>query len=93
MIEIVLYSKPACVQCKATYQYFDKKALTYQVIDMSQDAEALERVRALGYLQAPVVEVKLDGETVEHWSGFRPDRIDYWKGMLAGAHQGVLASV
>lgn len=93
MIEIVLYSKPACVQCKATYQYFDKKGLNYVVIDMSQDAQALELVRALGYLQAPVVVVKLDGEVVEHWSGFRPDRIDHWNAMLAEAHQGVLASV
>ena len=34
------------------------------------DDSARDYVMALGYLQAPVVEV--DGE---HWSGFRPDRI------------------
>lgn len=38
---------------------------------MSQDADALERVKALGYLQAPVVITDED-----HWSGFRPDKID-----------------
>lgn len=38
---------------------------------MSQDAEALDKVKSLGYLQAPVI-VTEDGE---HWSGFRPDLI------------------
>ena len=40
-------------------------------MDISQDAEALELVRGLGYLQAPVV---IAGD--EHWSGFRPDQIN-----------------
>lgn len=38
---------------------------------MSEDPEALDKVKALGHLQAPVV-VAEDGT---HWSGFRPDKI------------------
>ena len=68
---VTVYTKPACVQCNATYRALDKKGITYQVVDMSQDAEALERVRALGYLQAPVVVTDQDS-----WSGFRPDKIN-----------------
>ena len=34
-------------------------------------AAALEKVKALGYLQAPVVITDED-----HWAGFRPDKID-----------------
>lgn len=69
-MSITVYSKPACVQCDATYRALDKLGVSYTTVDLTQDAEALERVRALGYLQAPVV---LAGD--EHWSGYRPDRI------------------
>ncbi|TFF04390.1 glutaredoxin-like protein NrdH [Cellulosimicrobium funkei] len=69
-MSITVYSKPACVQCDATYRALDKKGIEYSVVDISQDTEALEFVRALGYLQAPVV---VAGD--ESWSGFRPDQI------------------
>ena len=52
---VTVYTKPACVQCNATYRALDKKGITYQSVDISQDAEALERLKALGYMQAPVV--------------------------------------
>ena len=67
---ITVYSKPACVQCHATYKALDKAGLSYEIIDISQDSEARDHVMALGYLQAPVV---VAGD--DHWSGFRPDRI------------------
>ena len=67
---ITVYTKPACVQCHATYKALDKQGLDYTVIDISTDDEARDYVMGLGYLQAPVVTV---GD--EHWSGFRPDRI------------------
>ena len=67
---VTVYTKPACVQCNATYRALDKKGIAYQSVDMSQDPEALERVRAMGYMQAPVVITDAD-----HWSGFRPDKI------------------
>ncbi|NIZ90857.1 glutaredoxin-like protein NrdH [Kineococcus rubinsiae] len=69
-MSITVYSTPSCVQCKATYRALDKKGLAYEVVDVTQDAQALATVQALGYVQAPVVVV---GD--EHWSGFRPDRI------------------
>ncbi|WP_285724429.1 glutaredoxin-like protein NrdH [Psychromicrobium xiongbiense] len=67
---VTVYTKPACVQCNATYRALDRKGITYHSVDVSQDPAALERVRALGYLQAPVVVTDED-----HWSGFRPDKI------------------
>jgi glutaredoxin-like protein NrdH len=67
---ITVYSKPACVQCSATYRALDKLATEYTVVDISEDADARDYVMSLGHLQAPVVIV--DGE---HWSGYRPDRI------------------
>jgi len=68
---VTVYTKPACVQCNATYRALDKKGIAYQSVDISQDAEALERLKSLGYMQAPVVVTDQD-----HWSGFRPDKIE-----------------
>lgn len=76
---ITVFSKPACVQCDATYRALNKYGLDYNVVDISTDAEALESVKALGYQQAPVVFA--DGD---HWSGFRPDRI---KALVAAVAQ------
>jgi glutaredoxin-like protein NrdH len=69
-MSITVYTKPACVQCNATYRALDKEGIEYSVVDISQDPEARDYVMALGYLQAPVV---VAGD--DHWSGFRPDRI------------------
>lgn len=70
MSTLTVYTKPACVQCTATFRALDKAGVHYQEIDITVNAEARDYVMALGYLQAPVV-VAEDA----HWSGFRPDRI------------------
>ncbi|MDR5652421.1 glutaredoxin-like protein NrdH [Ruixingdingia sedimenti] len=67
---ITVYSKPACVQCTATTRALDARGIAYSVIDLTEDADAMERVTAMGYRQAPVV---VAGEA--HWAGFRPDMI------------------
>ncbi|CAM3231095.1 redoxin NrdH [Prescottella defluvii] len=69
-MSITVYTKPACVQCNATYRALDKAGLEYDIVDISESPEARDYVMALGYLQAPVV---VAGD--DHWSGFRPDRI------------------
>lgn len=71
MSTITVYTKPSCVQCNATYRALDSKGIDYEVVDLSTDAAALQTIKDLGYLQAPVVVV--DDE--RHWSGFRPDEI------------------
>lgn len=68
---VTVYTKPACVQCNATYRALDKKGIAYTSLDISADADALERLKALGYQQAPVVT-----SPVGDWSGFRSDKID-----------------
>ncbi|QCB94724.1 glutaredoxin-like protein NrdH [Cellulomonas shaoxiangyii] len=76
---ITVYSKPACVQCTATYRALDKLGHDYTVVDISEDADARDYVMSLGHLQAPVV---VAGG--EHWSGYRPDRISALAEQLAG---------
>ena len=74
MIEnkLTVYSKPSCVQCNATYRALDAKGILYNIVDLSESDAALEYVKELGYSQAPVVVV----DDQDHWSGFRPDKID-----------------
>lgn len=67
---VTVYSKPACVQCTATYRALDQLGIDYDVVDLTADDAALQTVRELGYLQAPVVVAG-----AEHWSGFQPGRI------------------
>lgn len=67
---ITVYSKPACVQCTATTRALDAKGIDYNIIDLTEDADAMQMVMSLGYRQAPVV---VAGEA--HWAGFRPDMI------------------
>lgn len=69
-MNITVYTKPACVQCTATYRALDKAGIEYDIVDISENPEARDYVMALGYLQAPVV---VAGD--DHWAGFRPDRI------------------
>jgi glutaredoxin-like protein NrdH len=65
-----VYTLPACVQCDSTKRLLTRENIEFNVVDLSQDAQALEMIQALGYTAAPVV---IAGE--EHWSGFKMDKI------------------
>lgn len=79
---ITVYTKPDCVQCSATYRALDAAGIEYETVDLTVNANTLEKVKALGYLQAPVVITDDD-----HWSGFRPDKIDELKNRLKENHE------
>ena len=69
---VTVYSKPACVQCTATYRALDGKGIDYVIVDVTQAPAALEYIMdELGYSQAPVVVASDEN----HWAGFRPDKI------------------
>ena len=67
---VTVYSKPACVQCTMTTRALDAQGVEYEIFDVTADEKALQTVKDLGYLQAPVVVAGAD-----HWSGFQPDRL------------------
>lgn len=69
---VKMYTKPSCVQCDASHRKLEAEGIKYEVIDLSENPEAIEEVKELGYLQAPVIVVDKDN----HWSGFRPDKIE-----------------
>ncbi len=69
---ITVYHKPDCVQCEATMRALVERGLSYEAVDLTQDAEAFARATAAGHRQAPIIAV--DGQIA--WAGFRPDLID-----------------
>jgi glutaredoxin-like protein NrdH len=76
-VTVTLYAKPGCHQCEATRRQLEKDGIGYRKVDITQDPAAYELCKALGYTSAPVV---VAGE--QHWSGFRPDRIDALVGVI-----------
>lgn len=70
-MSVIVYSTPNCMQCNATIKSLIERNIEYSKVDLTKDTGALEKVRSLGYMSAPVVVV----DEVEHWSGFRPDKI------------------
>jgi glutaredoxin-like protein NrdH len=74
-VTVTVLSKPACVQCTATYRTLDNEKVGYESDDIYTDGN-LALVKELGYMAAPVVVVRDDeGNIADHWSGFRPDKI------------------
>lgn len=69
---VTVYTKDNCVQCNATYKDLDKKKVEFETEDIYEN---LELVESLGYKAAPVVTVSKNGQIVDHWAGFRPDKI------------------
>jgi glutaredoxin-like protein NrdH len=65
-----VYTKDNCVQCDMTKRLMDKAGIEYDVINISQNPEELDKLIKLGYRAAPVVITDNDS-----WAGFQPDKI------------------
>lgn len=83
-MDITVYSKPMCVQCDATKRALNKAGVAYSVVDVTEDAAALDRIKSMGYMQAPVVITGAD-----HWSGFRPDKIKALAGSASASRAAI----
>jgi len=69
---ITVYKKPQCFQCDKTIEKFTTAGLPVEVVDVTENPDALAYVKDdLGYTGAPVVVVSEH----DHWSGLRPDHI------------------
>jgi glutaredoxin-like protein NrdH len=66
----IVYTKPNCVQCDATKRWLDNHGIEYSTVDITEDQEAFDRIVALGFRAAPVVESEAGS-----WSGFNPDKL------------------
>lgn len=74
-MEVTVYTRPGCMQCRATTNLLDRNGVSYELIDISDRPEVVAFLRdELGHKGLPVVIVD-DGMDPESWSGFRPDLI------------------
>jgi glutaredoxin-like protein NrdH len=70
-MDVIVYTKPACVQCDATKRSLDKAGIEYSTVDVTVDMEAFEMLINKGFKSMPVVNAGDDW-----WSGFNPDKIN-----------------
>lgn len=75
-MNVTVYTQPNCMPCHTTKRKLDKLHIPYTAIDITENEQAYEYVKSIGYKSAPVVVAELSGGT-EHWSDFRSDRIDW----------------
>lgn len=68
---ITIYTRDNCVQCHATKRAMESRGFEFEMINIEQNPEAADALRAQGFRQLPVV---IAGDT--QWSGFRPDMIN-----------------
>ena len=50
MNTITVYTKPACVQCNATFRALDRRGIKYTKVDITDNEQARDDVMSLGYL-------------------------------------------
>ena len=69
---VTIYTKTNCQPCRATKRAFDRAGVVY---DEQPAVDHVAALKGLGYTGAPVVVVTDGDDVVDHWSGFRPERI------------------
>ncbi|AOE43774.1 NrdH-like glutaredoxin [Gordonia phage SpeedDemon] len=77
-VTVTVFSKPdeMCPQCRATKYWLRKRNIEFEYIDITVDEGALEKLKALGHLQAPVVELKdASGAQIDVWSGHKDTKL------------------
>jgi glutaredoxin-like protein NrdH len=68
---VTVFTKANCVQCEATKRHLDKIGVAYELVDITNDIAALDRLISLGYRSAPVVLADNDS-----WAGYMPEKLD-----------------
>lgn len=75
--DLIMVSRPVCVQCKSTERAAEKKGLTITKVNAEDYPDMGEWVGNLtGVMAVPLV-LNAHSPISEHWTGFRPDMLDY----------------
>ena len=64
-----------CFGCNKTKDKLDAAGVPYEWVDVEQDEQSLNAIRAMGYQQVPVVVTTRPGQSDEVWSGLNPAKI------------------
>ena len=72
-IKIKLYTKDNCFQCNMTKGVLERGQVSFELINISHDEDALNFVKEeLGFTSAPVVVA----EGFEPFAGFQPNKLE-----------------
>ena len=67
---LTVYVLPGCMQCAMTKHALEAAGVPYVLVNLANDEQAMELVKQLGYLAAPVVVAG-----AASWAGFQPAKI------------------
>lgn len=80
-MNVTLYSTPRCPFCALSREFFDAHAIPYTEIDVSQDAEAAQRMIDIsGQMGVPVMVIPADRSTSQKDEvviGFHADALSH----------------
>lgn len=68
---VIVYSKPACIQCTQTKNRLKSKGIDFVEKNISEDSEAANEFFSYGVRSVPLV---VAGD--EHWAGYKQEKID-----------------
>lgn len=71
---VTLYGKPNCAQCLWTKTFLVNNNIPHKIVNLLEDAESLAKFKAMGFVQAPIVETADDV-----WSGFNQEKLNALK--------------
>lgn len=78
-MRVTVYTKEDCQPCRLTKKKFNDLGIPF--VETSA-VDAVDHIRGLGYVSAPVIEVDCGEGATVHWSGFRPDLISELRATL-----------
>ena len=79
MKNVIIYTTPACMYCKAAKEFFKEKGIEYKEFDVATDAEKRqEMIKRSGQMSVPVIFV--DDEMIV---GFNKEKLSELLGIKA----------
>lgn len=72
---LVLYTRSHCTNCKLVKETLEQNNVTFNVVDLMQDPQALEDVKSCGLVMLPILH---DEDGYFNWDDTRADK--YKKG-------------
>lgn len=69
-MENIIYTKTDCLQCVASKVTMDDNGTKYREVSLEENPSELARLKAKGYLAAPIIETPTDT-----WTGFNYEKL------------------
>lgn len=73
---IKVYSKPNCVRCEMTKEFLKANNVKFEEINVEENEEALDLIKAIGFKRLPVVIVTKNNSFECAFSGFQIDKLE-----------------